>query len=363
MAEAKQQDLRQLTKMEKAAVVLLCMDEKSTGELFNKLEDEEIRKIATALLRLDQIPTAQIQNVMTEFGKGFTAPAPKPKDENGLSIDGSKATENLLSRSLSRGRSQQILSSLKDDAPTPTTSGKEGKFQEFINEMQPELISELLGKEHPQVLSIALSSVGRSTAKAVLAGLAEEIQIDVISRMARLDKVSGKTLEELRVYITQKINEKKKAPVQAVKTQTVTDLTIEGMEGTLKILKGLKRDQSMKIIAEIEKFDQELGAEISKRMFTMEDLERANDMGIRELLRGVTTEDLKVALKDTPDTLKEKFFKNMSERAAMIMREDMSVMPPKKVEEIEAAQANILKVAKEMIKEEKIILEEVVDEE
>ena len=115
----------------------------------------------------------------------------------------------------------------------------------------------------------------------------------------------------------------------------------------------------MQMIEEIEKADPEMGSKLAKKMFTMEDLERADDGGIRELLRGIRNEDLKAAIKDSADSLKQKFFKNMSERAAMIFKEDMDVMAPLKVEEIEIAQDNILKVAKEMIKEDKIKLTEV----
>jgi flagellar motor switch protein FliG len=209
------------------------------------------------------------------------------------------------------------------------------------------------------VIAITLANCKKKTAKEFLGKFAPEAQPDLITRMASLKTLSGRVMSDLKNYIIQKISAAKAQGGEATTTvKKKTEISIDGMMDAVKLLKSLTRDQSMKLVEEVEKLDAEVGNIISKQMFTIEDLERANAAGIRELLRGVSNEDLKVALKNTPDTVKEKFFTNMSQRAALILKEDMEVMPPLKVEEIEAAQQNILKVAKDLMKEEKLVLEQ-----
>ncbi len=362
MAESAPQ--KELNKAEKAAVLLLCMDEKTTGDLFNQLKDDEIRKVGNALLNLRQIPALQIQKVIEEFSKGvYEKKTMAAKAITGdVEIDGKKAMENLLNKSLNANRGQYLLSSMGQATATVVEEG--GDFGEFVKQLSADDLYEMVNAEYPQVVALTLSHTKRKTAKDVIEKFPEAAQVDILSRMARLEKIPGRSIEDIRSYMDKKIKEKSTQGVDTTvkKVEAKEELSIEGMSGTVLLLKSLKRDQSAKLLEQIEQIDADLAALIGKQMFTIEDLERADDMGIRELLRSVTNDELKVALKNSPDTIKEKIFKNMSERAAMILREDMEVLPPLKVEDIEQAQEKVLKRAKELIKEDKLKLTEVPDE-
>lgn len=350
--------------------MLLCMDEKTTGDLFNHLNDDEIRRVGGALLRLNQIPAVQIQGVIDEFHKQVdkkqtqTVPEPEMAD---ISVDGKKVVEKVMTRALPRTRGQNILTSMRSIA-TPSAKDQRN-FGQMVGDFEPDLLYDFLKDEHPQVVAITLSYAKRKTAKGALEKFSPEVQTDLLHRMARLDKISGQILEELTKFVAQKIADRERSrksgePVQeTAQAEAKQDQSLEGLGVALKILKSIQRDKAAKIIEEIEKTDKALADAINKQMFTVEDLERADDTGIRELLRNVKNEDLKVALKNAPDPVKNKFFSNMSERAASILREDMEVMPPLKVEDIEKAQENILSASRKLMKDEKLRLTEIPDEE
>lgn len=354
-----------LTKTEKAAVMMLCMDEKTTSDLFNHLNDEEIRKMGGALLRLNQIPNTQIQEVVEEFNKQFIKSSGSSDTaapgSNDISIDGKHVLEKLLSKTLPKNRGQTILSTIRNLGAPSKADLKD--FGKLVNQYSADLLYNLLKEEHPQLIAIMLSYAKRTVAKEVLEKFPEDRQTDLLSRMAKLNKISGQVIQELGTFVASQAQEKSVAVDDKKEDEEGGEQVLEGIEHALKLLKSIPRSKANKIIAEIEKTDKELADLLAKKLFTIEDLERADDPGIRELLRNIKTEDMKASLKNAADGLKNKFFKNMSERAASILREDMEVMPPVKVEEIETAQNNILAAAKKLLEEEKLKLAEIVDDE
>ncbi len=362
MAEAA---VKALTKQEKAAVILLCMDEKTNGQLFSNLNDEEIRRAGSALLKLQNLQASQIQGVIEEFAQQLTkksAGKDKKGAEEGISIDGRKAAENLIVKTMPKNRGQGILSRLGQAAMVIPSGQKD--LAALMGECPPEILFDLLKDEHPQAIAISLSYAKKKTAKAVLEKLSPDLQTDVIFRMACLNKIGGKIFEDLGNFISDRLMERGTAPEEEAATEekVLQEKTIEGIASTVKLLKSIPRDKAAKFIEDIEKVDKDLALRLSKLMLTVEDLERADDPGIRELLKNVKNEDLKICLKNAPETVKERFFKNMSERAVSILKEDMEVMAPIKIEDMEAAQTNLLQQVSRLIKEEKLKLVEVQDE-
>ncbi|QQR81119.1 MAG: hypothetical protein IPJ69_02985 [Deltaproteobacteria bacterium] len=355
-----------LSNTEKAALLLLCMDEKSTGKLFGQLQDAEIQKIGTALMHLKDVPADKIKTTLAEFFEGMS----KPGDESPVSgltregtlhFDGKKIMNKLFGKSLPRQRGESILSGLKDPAGSAIPPGGPN-LAELFQDLNAEFLMDILGEEHPQIIALALTQIKRNITKELLDKFSEEMQIDLIDRMARLEQLSGESLKDVYVVLSEKISAKKKASVGEDKSAK-SSISIGGVGLTVQVLKGIGREKSDKMISELEKVDPEIATMISKQMFTIEDLDRSDDSGIRELLRAVTNEDLKVGLKNAPESLLEKVFKNLSERAALILKEDMEMLPPQKVEDIEAAQEKILKAAKDLIKEAKMVLADAKTEE
>ncbi len=351
-----------LSNTEKAALLLLCMDEKSTGKLFGQLQDTEIQKIGSALMHLKDVPADKIKSTLAEFFEGMAAPSGGDSPVSGLStggilhLDGKKILNKLFGKSLPRQRGETILNVLKDPGGTAIPPGGPN-LAELFNDLNAEFLMEILGEEHPQIIALSLTQIKRNIAKELLEKFPEEMQVELLDRMARLEQLSGEALKDVYVVLSEKITAKKKASAGEDKSAKAS-ISIGGVGLTVQVLKGVGREKSDKMIQELEKLDPEIANLISKQMFTVEDLARSDDAGIRELLRAVTNDDLKIGLKNAPETLLEKVLKNMSERAALILKEDMEMLPPQKVEDIEAAQDKILKAAKELIKEGKMALAE-----
>lgn len=364
---------RPLSKSEKAAILLLCMDEQTTARICGDLRDEEIRKIGSALLKLNQIPAMQVQLVMDEFTRDMTngrvtAASAPPAGEEMIPIEGRKLVEKFLGKTLGRGRGSQIFASLQ--SPMLGSGGQKMALDKLVAQCDEKSLYALISAEHPQLVALTLSMARRPVAKAVLEKFPPEQQIDLLRRMGKLEKVTDQQASALAGYLTERLTERMEQAASGTgpaaaeeEAEAVPDLEVAGLAGTVKLLKGMGPEQSDAVLAELEKVDAELTAKIRKLMFTMEDLERADAPGIRELMRLISNDDMKIALKNAGDTLKEKFFKNMSERASMILREDMDVMAPIKVEELEAAQDRILESAKNLMKEDKLKLAVVTDDE
>ncbi|EKD41664.1 MAG: hypothetical protein ACD_73C00593G0002 [uncultured bacterium] len=352
-----QQAGRQLSKSEKAAIIFLYMDEQLTSDVFGQMQDEEIKKVANAMLHMNKIPADQVQAVLEEFLNGYNNKSDK-KVNSDVAIDGNEIVESMLSKNLSRNRSQSIMQALKGGDKKEALTTSEVDFKKMIETQEAENLFEALKEEHPQIVAITLSNCKKKTARDLLEMFPEDAQPELLVRMASLTKVPGQMMTDLKNFLSKKLNDLKKEAASPTAVKKKIDFEIEGMSDTVRLLKSLKKDKSMKMVEDIEKIDAEIGGLISKQMFTIEDLGRANDVGIRELLRAISNEDLKVSLKNAPDAVKDKFFGNMSQRAAMILREDIEVLPALKVEEIEVAEENILKAAKELMKQEKLLLTE-----
>ncbi len=362
-------EARELNKSEKAAVFFLCMDEDATSQLFSQMEDEEIKKIGSALLNLKKVPANAIEQMIDEFlTKVQDVPATAIVEKNlkfeDMAFDGKKVAKNLILRGLKGNRGQDILANLGKTMPASTEDLND--FGKLLTNYSSDDLYKLFKEEHPQVLAIVALYAKKKIAKDFVSKYSKEIQIEMISRMAQVKIIPKAVIDELNKIIIQDIENKRKAKssttTQVEEEEVEEDIEIPGMDNTLGILKILTNDVSSSLLEGVDQIDHELAEQLAKNMFTLEDLLRADDVGMRELLRGITNDDLKFSLKDASEEIQEKFLANMSSRAAKIIREDMQVMPSLKVDDIEAARSNILKVAKNLIKEEKLHLSSLEDE-
>lgn len=334
---------------EKAALLVLSMDEESAGNLMKELSDEDIRKIGNPLLGIQNVPSNVIQQVLDEFSGDVENPSAETVPEV-LNIDGKHALEKMLNKTLAPERSGSLLGSIF----TPASEEEKTGLKKLINEFTEETLFDAIKEEHPQVIAIVMNYSKKAIARQVLDKLEEAIKIEVYIRMAQLERISSKAVEDIRNLLTEK--KPKSSDQEQEKGKGDEAVNLSGLQDTINLLKTLKAENSSQILEEIAKKDAELSLVINKKMFTLEDLERSDDPGIRELLKAVKMDDLKIALKDAPDGLKNKIFSNMSQKASMILKEDMEAMPPQKVEAIETAQETVLKEAQELIKQEKMTL-------
>jgi flagellar motor switch protein FliG len=225
---------------------------------------------------------------------------------------------------------------------------EEGKWNLFqkIRRLDPKTIANFIKNEHPQTISIILAHLDPAQSAAILEDLPSPLQTEVVCRIAELGKVPPGILGEIDQVLQEEIS----------LVENMEGRKVGGIRSVAEILNQVDGSTETSILNGIEEQKQGLADEIRKLMFVFEDLLQLDDRGIMAILKEVTNEVLQVALKTASEELKEKIFKNMSERAAQMMKEDLEVMAPVRLKDVETAQQTIIKAAKKLENEGKIIL-------
>ncbi|MEN8257058.1 MAG: flagellar motor switch protein FliG [Thermodesulfobacteriota bacterium] len=330
MSPKKETTSDNLSGPEKAAVFLLMLGEDYASEVFKRLDDEEIRNVGRQMAKIDRVDKEDVASLLAEF-----------KTDSGggdIFLSGDDMLESALRRALSGDKAGEILEDIRSDWRLTL-------FQK-ARKLDPKVLVNFLRNEHPQTVALVLSVLDNIQASSILAELKEEVQVEVIMRMAELDKVSPEILVEIDRVLQEEL------------------LSVEGMEGqrlggvetVAEILNNADRSLEAQILEGVEEQRESLAEEIRRLMFVFEDLLGVDDRGIMAVLKEVSTEDLKLALKTSSDELKDKIFGNMSQRAVEMLKEDMEIMGPTRIKDVEAAQQAIIKIAKRLEQEGKVQL-------
>lgn len=330
MAVKKESTVDNLTGPEKAAIFLLMLGEDYSSEVFKRLDEEEIRSVGRQMAKIDRVDSDDVAALLKEF-KG---------DEGGgdIFLSGDDLLEAALRRALTGDKAGEILEDIRSDWRLTL-------FQK-ARKLDPKVLVNFLRNEHPQTVALVLSVLENTQASNILAELKEDIQVEVVMRMAELDKVSPEILVEIDRVLQDEL------------------LSVEGMEGqrlggveaVAEILNNADRALEAQILEGVEEQRETLAEEIRRLMFVFEDLHDVDDRGIMAILKEVSTDDLKLALKTASEGLAEKIFGNMSQRAVEMLKEDMEIMGPTRIKDVEAAQQAIIKIAKRLEQEGKVQL-------
>ncbi len=315
---------------EKAAVFLLTLGEEFTSQVFQRLDEDELKTVGRQMSKMDHVEQADVASLLAEFST----------DEGGkdLYLSGDDLLETALKKAMTGDKASQILDEIRSDwRLTLFTKARK---------LEPQILVNFLRNEHPQTIALVLSVLDQPQAAAILGELKEEQRVEVIMRMSELDKVSPEILVDIDRVLQEEL------------------LSVEGMEGqrlggveaVAEILNNADRALEASILEGVEEQREELADEIRKLMFIFEDLINVDDRGMMAILKEVNTDDLKIALKTATEELKEKIFKNMSQRAVEMLKEDMEIMGPTRLKDVEMAQQSILKIAKRLEQEGKIQL-------
>lgn len=344
MADSNAQEASSLSKAQKAALVFLLLEEKGAASLFEHMGDEEIRVICSQLLKMQEIPVTEMETVLSEFYSDVQA---SKKSE----VSGEAVLDSLMEKTIPGERGRVLLDDIKGGRGT-----RENPFEHLFDSVSVEVIYRLLKSEHPQTVAVVLSLVKPKLSKEILAQFDESRQTDLLYRMAMLSKVP----EEMLILLAKTYRDKiKGGAAQADEKQGKTSVDVAGSTLVLKYLKTQDWAKAESKITEIEKQNPELGLVLRKNFFTLQDMTRADDNGMRNLLKNIETATLSVALKTAEPEVQNVFFSNMSTRAATILKEDIEVMPQQKPEDIDKAAQVILEEAKKLIQEGQMILKPV----
>ena len=331
-------DFSKLNGSDKAAIVLMALGEKAACQIMTQLDSHEINRVGRSMARLEHVPREIVDRVMREYLK-------KSSDTSGV-VGGGKFAQRVISTALDPSKAEELLDSIQSGQYESASNLESGALG-YIREADPRTLSSLLKKEHPQVIAVILSHLESGKAAEVLSGLPTRLQVEGMMRMADLDSVTPSILKD----IFEEFQEELKAG------EVVTGRQLGGSKPVAAIMNVLDSSTEEAVMRMIEETKPEVAEQIRKEMFVFDDLRGLDDRGVQSLLKEINNDDLVLSFKACDEALQEKFYKNMSERAATLIREDLEVMGPKRLSEVEEAQQNILKVARQLIDKGEIFIE------
>ncbi|WP_061231317.1 flagellar motor switch protein FliG [Leptospira interrogans] len=312
-----------LTGRQKAAVFLIAVGSEVSSEIFKHLREDEIEQITFEIARLDKITPEDKEKVLVEFNELMMA-------QEFISNGGIDFARGLLEKALGNQKAIDIINRL--------TSSLQVRPFDFIRRTDPQHLLNFIQNEHPQTIALILSYLDPQKASNILSNLPHTIQAEVAKRIATMDRVSPDVLREVERVLERKLS-----------TLASEDYTFAGgIDSVVEILNLVDRGTEKTIIEALEEEDPELAEEIKKRMFVFEDIVLLDDRAIQKVMREVDNSDLAKALKSVDTEVQEKIFKNMSKRAANLLREDMDFMGPIRIKDVEDAQQKIVNIIRKL---------------
>ncbi|HXP96376.1 MAG TPA: flagellar motor switch protein FliG [Telmatospirillum sp.] len=330
MARMKE-DYRSLTGPQKAAILMLSLGEEQSSRIFAMMDDEEIKEISQTMANLGTVNAGVVERLFVEFADQISS--------TGSLVGSFESTERLLLKTLSKDRVEIIMEEIRGPAGR-TMWDKLGNVNETV-------LANYLKNEYPQTVAVVLAKIKADHAARVLSLLPENFAMEVIMRMLRMEAVQKEVLDGVE---------------KTLRTEFMSNLARtarrDAHELMADIFNNLDRNAENRFMSALEERNRESAERIKALMFTFEDLVRIDMAGIQTLLRSVEKDKLGMALKGASDTIKELFFKNMSERAGKMMREDMDAMGPVRLRDVDQAQSAIVVLAKELAASGQIVISE-----
>jgi len=315
----------------KSAILLMTLGENEAAEVLKYLEPREVQKISSAMITLKNTTNEQVSEVFEEFHEIAA-------QKSTIGMDASDYIRSMLTKALGDDKAAGLLDRILHNSDT---SGIES-----LKWMDPASVAELVANEHPQIIAAILVHLEPDMAASILGLLTERTRSDVILRIATLDGVQPTALRELNDVLTKLLTG------NAVNKKRIKG----GVKTAAKILNFMGSVQEGLVIEIVRSHDADLAQNILDQMFVFENLLEVEDRSIQLILREVQSESLIVALKGASEELREKIFRNMSQRAGDALREDLSGKGPVKVSEVEAEQKEILRTVQRLAEEGQITL-------
>jgi len=316
-------DKKGLSGIRKAAVLLLTVPEDTAAEILKRLDRNCVEDVTREIASLGQVPSDLCNTVVEEFYN--LALARSYMEQGGLML-----AKTLLEKSLPKDEAGRILEQIEQTVnATPFA---------FLQKAESENLLTFIQDEHPQTIALILSHLPAGKAGEILGGLAQDKQLEVIMRIARMEQTNPEVIREVEKGLEGRLS--------AIVSQTFEKTG--GVEAVAEILNLADRATEKAILEQLETSDPEMVEQIRRLMFVFEDINLVDDRGIQMVLKEVDNSDLSLALKTASEELKDKILRNMSERAAGMIREEMEYMGPVKLSDVEAAQQKIVDIVRRL---------------
>ena len=318
--------------LRKAAVLLVSLGEERASKILSVLDSEMIELITTEIAQVEAVEDQEQESVIKEFYQ--LSLARKYYETGGIAY-----ARQLLERSLPQERASEILESVEQSIRmTPFN---------FLRKTEPSNILTFIRDEHPQTIALIMAHLKPEQAAEVLSGLAAPKQVDVIKRLSHMEDTSPEVIREVEAGLEGRL-----ASLVGQKLERAG-----GIEASAEVLNFADRATEKGILEAIEQDDPELVENIRRLMFVFEDILLVDDRGVQKVLQEVDHETLAMALKSATDEVKDKVFRNLSERARTVIQEDMEYMGPVRLTEVEAAQQKIVDMIRRMEDAGEIIIQ------
>jgi flagellar motor switch protein FliG len=317
LSSKKKKDIKNLSGRQKAAIFLVSAGSDISAEIFKYLREDEIETLTFEIARLETIEPEQKDAILTEFQELMMA-------NQFISIGGIDYARELLEKSLGSQKAVDIINRL--------TSSLQVRPFDFIRRTDPAHLLNFIQQELPQTIALILAYLEPNKASVILQNLPHDVQSEVARRIATMDRTSTEVLREVERVLEKKLS-----------TLSSEDYTAAGGVGSIvEILNLVDRSSEKQIVESLEEEDPELAEEIKKRMFVFEDIVMLDDRSIQRVMRDIDQQDLSKALKSVDAEVQDKIFRNMSKRAAQMLKEDMEFMGPIRLKDVEEAQQKIV---------------------
>ena len=320
-----------LTGKEKAAILLIALGQDISKEVFKYLESEEIEELYLQIAKTTKVSSEMKDRVFEEFNELMLA-------QQYLAQGGITYARELLQSALGESKAVEIITKL--------TSSLQVRPFDFIQKTESEQILNFIQGEHPQIIALIVSYLPANKAGEIFRNLPEEKQIDIARRIASMERTSPEMIREVERVLERKLS--------TVVGQDYT--SAGGLDTLIEMLANVDRGTEKTIIESLSETDPELAEEIRKRMFVFEDVILLDDRAIQQVLKSVESKDLSLALKGSSEDVSEKVFKNMSKRAADMLREDMEFAGPVRGKDVQEAQQRIVNVIRKLEETGEIVI-------
>jgi flagellar motor switch protein FliG len=323
----------ELSGMDKASIMLLSLDEEVASMVLQLMEEREIQRLTTHASRMRGLSMEQINCVYKEFLQSLSQSSPL------LIRQARDQLKNVLKNILPPERYDKFVEFLE-------TGNELSEGFESIKWIDSDTIAAFLRNEHPQTIAMVLSHIDVEKAAEILLLIPQKLQADIITRIANLDKINPDLVRDVQEIIITEI----------MASGTNKSRHAGGSHAVAEILNNFDSQSEKYVFSQMEEIDAEMVNVIRDLMFTFEDLLKIDDRGMQMIMKEITNDVLTMSLKSAPEELSEKILRNISARAADMIRDDLQTMGPTKLADVEKAQHEIVKICRRLEAEGKIML-------
>ena len=320
-----------LNNLEKVAVVISSLPEDLASEIFRHLDTAEVEKISRCMSHMGMIAGDMVDQIIDEFAEMTS------REEGSVSL-GKGYAKSLVTKALGEDKAKSIVDKISE--------GKEYRSLSLLDDIDPKMVTDIIRNEHPQTIALILSHLSPEKSGTILPNLPEELRAEVILRISSLEGVPPDVINDVAEMLESEVKS----------MGNTGGHQLGGIKAVADILNQMDRATESALLTKIEETDPKMADEIRQLMFVFDDLVLVDDRGIQEILKDISSDDLAKALKTAGEAVKEKIFKNMSERAVDMLNEDIEDMGPIRLSDVEKAQQTITQVAMKLEEDGKITM-------